>query len=70
MFMSLQNKGLAELKKLASNLRMQIARNPNIPLWRRWNWKMLRGGLGYAEWIRLRRKESKPGPRSDDDLPF
>jgi len=29
MFMSLQNKGLAELEELASNLRMQIASNPN-----------------------------------------
>jgi hypothetical protein len=64
MFMSLQNKGLAELEELASNLRMQIARNPNHSTMEKVELEDVEG------WIRLRRKEAKPGPCSDDDLPF
>jgi len=64
MFMSLRNKGLAELEELASNLRMQIARNPNHSTMEKVELEDVEG------WIKSRRKEAKPGPRSDDDLPF
>jgi len=49
MFMSLQNKGLAELEELASNLRMQIARNPNHSTMEKVELEDVEG------WIRLRR---------------
>ena len=62
--MGLENKSLAELEKLASDLRTQIARNPNHST-------MAKVELEDVEsWITQRRKEAKPGPRSDDDIRF
>lgn len=59
--MGLENKNLAELEKLASDLRMQIVRNPDHAT-------MEKAELEDVErWIEQRRKEAKPGPRSDDD---
>ena len=60
--MSLENKSLAELEELASNLRMQIARDPH-------HFSMEKVELEDVEgWTKLRREEAKPGPRSDDDI--
>jgi hypothetical protein len=42
--MSLENKSLAELEELASNLRSQIALNPNHTAMEKWSWKMFRVG--------------------------
>jgi hypothetical protein len=59
--MSLENKSLAELEELASNLRKQITHHPNTA--------MEKTELEDVEgWIKLRRIEAKPGPRSDDDI--
>jgi hypothetical protein len=59
--MSLQNKTLAELEELASNLRKQITHYPDTA--------MEKTELEDVEgWIKLRRMEAKPGPRSDDDI--
>jgi len=58
--MSLENKSLAELEELASNLRKQITHHPDFTL--------EKTELEEVEgWIKLRRMEAKPGPRSDDD---
>jgi len=62
--MSLENKSLAELEALASKLRMQIVRNPNHSTIEKVELE------GVEEWITLRRKEAKPGPRSDEDITF
>jgi hypothetical protein len=64
MFMSLENKSLAELEELASNLRMQIARNPNHSTLEKVELEDVEG------WITSRRKEAKPGSRSDNDITF
>ncbi len=55
--MSLENKSLAELETLASNLRMHIARNPNHTTMERVELEDVEG------WIKLRRS-----PCSDDDI--
>jgi hypothetical protein len=60
--MGLETKTLAELEKLASNLRSQIARNPAHSAKEKVELEDVEG------WIKLRRKEAKPGPRSDDDI--
>ena len=61
MGMNLDNKSLAELEELASNLRKQITHHPNTA--------MEKTELEDVEgWIKLRRMEAKPGPRSDDDI--
>ncbi len=62
--MSLETKSLAELEQLASNLRKQIARNPGHSTLEKVELEDVEG------WIKLRRKEAKPGPRSDDDITF
>jgi hypothetical protein len=59
--MSLENKRLAELEKLASDLRTQIARNPNHSTMEKVELEDVEG------WIKLRRTEAKPGSRSDDE---
>ena len=59
--MSLENKSLAELEKLASDLRTQIARNPSHSTMEKTELEDVEG------WIKLRRKEAKPGSRSDDE---
>jgi hypothetical protein len=64
MFMGLENKSLAELEELASNLGMQIARNPNDSTMEKVELEDVEG------WIKSRRKEAKPGPRSDNDITF
>ena len=62
--MGLDSKSLAELEELASDLRRRIARSPN------------HSGMENVEledvegWIKLRRREAKPGPRSDDNITF
>lgn len=60
MFMSLENKSLTELEELASNLRSQIARSPDHSTMEKVELEDVEG------WIKLRRKEAKPGSRSDD----
>ena len=62
--MSLENKNLAELEELASNLRLQMARNPDQSTMEKVELE------DVQEWITLRRKEAKPGSRSDDDIAF
>jgi hypothetical protein len=62
--MSLENKSLAELEELASNMRRQIARIPNSSTLEKVELEDVEG------WIKLRRKEAKPGPRSDNDITF
>ena len=62
--MSLENKSLAELEELATNLRSQIALNPNHTAMEKVELE------DVQEWITLRRKEGKPGSRSDDDITF
>jgi hypothetical protein len=58
--MSLENKSLAELEELASNLRKQITHHPDFT--------MEKTELEDVEgWIKLRRMEAKPGSRSGDD---
>ena len=58
--MTLENKSLAELEERASNLRKQITNHPDFTL--------EKTELEDVEgWIKLRRMEAKPGPRSDDD---
>ncbi len=59
--MSLENKSLAELEKLGSDLRTQIARNPNHSTMEKAELEDVEG------WIKLRRKEAKPSSRSDDE---
>jgi hypothetical protein len=59
--MSLENKSLAELEELASNLRSQIARHPAHSTLEKVELEDVEG------WITSRRKEAKPGSRSDDD---
>jgi hypothetical protein len=61
--MGLENKSLAELEELASNLRRQITRNPDTAL-EKTELEDIEG------WIKLRRMNAKPGPRSDDDITF
>jgi hypothetical protein len=59
--MSLENKSLAELEELASNLCKQITHHPDTA--------MEKTELEDVEgWIKLRRMEAKAGPRSDDDI--
>jgi hypothetical protein len=55
---------LAELEELASNLRSQIALNPNHTAMEKVELEDVDG------WIKLRRKEGKLGPRSDSDVTF
>jgi hypothetical protein len=62
--MGLEDKNLTELEELASNLRMQIARNPDHSTIEKAELEDVEG------WIKLRRKEAKPGSRSDDDVTF
>ena len=62
--MGLDDKSLSELEKLASDLRNQIARSPNHSAMETVELEDVEG------WIKLRRKEAKPGPRSDDDITF
>ena len=62
--MSLETKNLAELEELASNLRLQMARNPDHSTMEKVELE------DVQEWITLRRKEGKPGSRSDDDITF
>jgi hypothetical protein len=62
--MALDNKSLAELEELASDLRAQIARNPDHSRIERVELEDVEG------WIKLRRREARPGPRSDDDITF
>jgi hypothetical protein len=62
--MGLENKSLAELEELASDLRMQVASNPNHSTIEKVELE------DVERWIKLRRKEAKPGPRSDDDITF
>ena len=52
---------MAELEKLASDLRTQIARNPNHSTMEKVELEDVEG------WIKLRRKEAKPSSRSDDE---
>jgi hypothetical protein len=59
--MGLETKTLAELEELASTLRSQIARNPDHTSIEKVELEDVEG------WIKSRRKEAKPGPRSDDD---
>ena len=62
--MSLENKSLPELEQLASNLRLQILRNPDHSTMEKVELEDVDG------WIKLRRKEAKPGLRSDNDNTF
>ena len=62
--MSLENKSLAELEELASNLRIQIARNPAHSTMEKAELDDVQG------WIKQRRQEAKPGSRSGDDVTF
>ena len=52
---------MTELEELASNLRSQIARNPNHSTTEKVELEDVEG------WIKLRRTEAKPGSRSDDE---
>ncbi|SRR5712692_7999490 len=47
--MGLETKSLAELEELASNLRKQIALNPDHSAMEKVEWKMLKDGQSYAE---------------------
>jgi hypothetical protein len=60
--MSLETKSLAELEELASNLRKQIARSPNHSTMEKVELEQVQ------DWLALRRREAKPGPRSDDEI--
>ena len=60
--MGLENKSLAELEQLASDLRKQIAGNTDHSTMEKVELEDVEG------WIKLRRREAKPGPRSDDDI--
>ena len=60
--MGLENKSLFELEQLASDLRKQIAGNPDRSTMEKVELEDVEG------WIKLRRREAKPGPRSDDDI--
>jgi hypothetical protein len=64
MVMGLENKSLAELEELASDLHKRIARNPSRPTIEKVELQDVEG------WIKLSRKEAKPGPPSDDDITF
>jgi hypothetical protein len=57
--MSLENKSLAELEELASNLRSQIARNPDHSAMEKVELEDVQG------WLRLRRKEAAGSPSND-----
>jgi hypothetical protein len=59
---SLENKSLAELEQVASDLRKRIAGNPDHSTMEKVELEDVEG------WIKLRRREAKPGPRSDDDI--
>ena len=60
--MGLENKNLFELEQLASDLRKQIAGNPDHSTMETVELEDVEG------WIKLRRREAKPGPRSDDGI--
>jgi hypothetical protein len=60
--MGLENKSLFELEQLASDLRKQIAGHPDHSTMEKVELEDVEG------WIKLRRREAKPGPRSDDDI--
>jgi hypothetical protein len=53
---------LAELEQVASDLRKRIAGNPDHSTMEKVELEDVEG------WIKLRRREAKPGPRSDDDI--
>jgi len=57
--MSLETKSLAELEELASNLREQIARNPNHTAMEIVELEDVQG------WLRLRGKEAAGSPSND-----
>ena len=57
--MSLENKSLAELEQLASNLRSQIALNPNHTAMEKVELEDVQG------WLRLRGKEAAASPSND-----
>jgi hypothetical protein len=60
--MGLENKSLFELEQLASDLRKQIAGHPDHSTMEKVELE------DVGERIKLRRREAKPGPRSDDDI--
>jgi hypothetical protein len=62
--MSLETKSLAELEELASNLRSQIMCNPHHTTMEKVELK------DVQDWTEQRRKEAKPGSRSNDDVTF
>ena len=57
--MSLGNKSLAELEELASNLRSQIALNPNHTAMEKVELEDVQG------WLKLRRREAIGSPSND-----
>jgi len=57
--MSLENKSLAELEQLASNLRSQIARNPNHTAMEKVELE------DVQSWLKLRGKEVVGSPSND-----
>ncbi len=57
--MSLENKSLAELEELASNLRSQIALNPNHTAMEKVELEDVQG------WLKVRRKEAVGSPSND-----
>jgi hypothetical protein len=60
--MGLENKSLAELEQLASDLSKQIAGDPDHSTLEKAELEDVEG------WIKLRRREAKPGPHSGDDI--
>jgi len=57
--MSLENKSLAELEELATNLRSQIALNPNHTAMEKVELEDVQG------WLKLRGKEAVGSPSND-----
>ena len=57
--MSLENKSLAELEELASNLRSQIALNPNHTAMEKVELEDVQG------WLKLRKRKAVGSPSND-----
>lgn len=57
--MSLENKSVAELEELASNLRSQIALNPNHTAMEKVELEDVQG------WLKLRKREAFGSPSND-----
>ncbi len=57
--MSLENKSVTELEELASNLRSQIALNPNHTAMEKVELEDVQG------WLKVRRKEAVGSPSND-----